>query len=79
VANKVLLSNSLRMRLLEPVSVTVFEREVPTLPFSGSLLLEILLSHHVQLSGVGNFASRGACSPTFSPISYAARSSAVLP
>ena len=27
-------------------------------------------------AGVGNFASRGACSPAFSPIQYACRSSA---
>lgn len=38
--------------LLESVRVTVFEREVPTLLIAGPLLLEILLSHHVQL-GVG--------------------------
>jgi len=30
-------------------------------------------------ASVGDFASRGACSPAFRPISYAARSSAVLP
>jgi hypothetical protein len=36
--------------LLEPVRVTVFEREVPTLPVTGPVLLEILLSDHVQLS-----------------------------
>src|SRR5882757_8275027 len=33
----------------ESVGVTVFEREVPTLLVAGSPLLEILLSHHVQL------------------------------
>jgi len=48
------------MRLLEPVGVTVFEGLVPSLQLgcsrrtselvAGSLLLEILLSHHVQLS-----------------------------
>jgi len=39
------------MRLLESVRVTVFERQVPTLLIAGPLLLEIILSHHVQLSG----------------------------
>ena len=38
------------MRLLEPVRVTVLEGQVPTLLFAGPLLLEILLSHHVQVS-----------------------------
>jgi len=41
---------SAAVRLLEPVRVTVFEREIPTLPVSGPLLLEILLSDQVQLS-----------------------------
>src|SRR5204863_6159627 len=36
------------MRLLKPVRVSVFESQVPTLLFARSLLLEILLSHHVQ-------------------------------
>jgi hypothetical protein len=38
------------MRLLKPVRVSVFESQVPTLLFARSLLLEILLSHHVQIS-----------------------------
>src|SRR5882724_6547293 len=38
------------MRLVEPVGVTVLEGQVPTLLFAGPLLLEIFLSHHVQLS-----------------------------
>src|SRR6266550_2425061 len=37
-------------RLLKPVRVSVFESQVPTLLFARSLLLEILLSHHVQIS-----------------------------
>jgi len=55
-------SNELtRMRFLEPVRVTVFEGEVPSLQLAcsrriselvaGSLLLEMLLSHHVQFCG----------------------------
>jgi hypothetical protein len=39
------------MRLPEPVRIPVFERQVPTLLFAGPLLLEIFLSHHVQVSG----------------------------
>ena len=39
------------MRLLEPVPVTVLEAWVPALLFTGPLLLETLLSHHVQVSG----------------------------
>jgi len=38
------------MRLLEPFNVTVFEGQIPTLLFAGPLLLEILLSRHVQVS-----------------------------
>ena len=38
--------------LFESIVVTVFERQVPTLLVAGPLLLEILLSHHVQL-GIG--------------------------
>src|SRR5207249_2631978 len=38
------------MRLVEPVRVTVFETLVPSLLVAGSLLLEIFLSHHVQVS-----------------------------
>ena len=41
------------MRLVEPVLVTVFESEIPILLVTGSLLLEILLSHHVQRRGRG--------------------------
>jgi len=39
-----------RMRLLESVLVTMFEREVPILLVPRSLLQEIVLSHYVQLS-----------------------------
>ncbi len=38
------------MRLLKSVRVSVFKSQVPTLRFARSLLLEILLSHHVQVS-----------------------------
>jgi hypothetical protein len=38
------------MRLLEPSRVTVLETQVPILLVAGPLLLEILLSHHVQLN-----------------------------
>jgi hypothetical protein len=38
------------MRLLKSVRVSVFESQIPTLLFARSLLLEILLSHHVQVS-----------------------------
>src|SRR6476660_8304335 len=41
------------MRLPEPVLVTVFETEIPILLVTRSLLLEILLSHHVQRCGRG--------------------------
>ena len=37
----------LRMRLLEPVLVAVFERQIPILLVTRSVLLEILLGHHV--------------------------------
>src|SRR6266550_6677397 len=51
MANKVSSSGSLPvMRPLEPVRVTVLEGQVPTLLFAGPLLLEILLSHHAQVS-----------------------------
>ena len=51
MANKVSSSGSLPvMRPLEPVRVTVLEGQVPTLLFAGPLLLEMLLSHHVQVS-----------------------------
>jgi hypothetical protein len=43
------------MRLLEPVLVTVFEGEIPIRLISRSLLLEILLSYHVQLRSGGQF------------------------
>src|SRR5215469_8449851 len=39
------------MRLLESVFVTMFEREVPILFVPQSLLLEIILGHHVQFCG----------------------------
>src|SRR5437773_12227230 len=52
------LSGSLRMRLLESVRVTVFEREVPILLFTSSLSLEILLRHHVQVSGRRQLCAR---------------------
>jgi hypothetical protein len=38
------------MRLVKSVRVSVLESQVPTLLFARSLLLEILLSHHVQVS-----------------------------
>ena len=38
------------MRFLKSVRVSVFKSQVPTLLFARSLLLEILLSHHVQVS-----------------------------
>jgi hypothetical protein len=38
------------MRLLKSVRVSVLESQVPTLLFARSLLLEILLRHHVQVS-----------------------------
>ena len=41
------------MRLVEPVLVTMFESEIPILLVTRSLLLEILLSHHVQRRGRG--------------------------
>src|SRR5512133_2524075 len=41
------------MRLVEPVLVTVFESEIPILLVTRSLLIEILLSHHVQRRGRG--------------------------
>jgi hypothetical protein len=41
------------MRFLEPVRVTVFESQIPILLFARSLLFEILLRRHVQLSGRG--------------------------
>src|SRR5262245_5756156 len=40
-----------RMRLFKPVLVTAFECELAILFFTRSLLLNTLLSHHVQLSG----------------------------
>src|SRR5947209_5953378 len=53
-------SGSLRMRFLKPFRIPLFERLLPSLRaacsrriwklFAGSLLFEILLSHHVQLS-----------------------------
>src|SRR5438876_9007719 len=46
------------MRLLEPVRVTVLEGQVPTLQFAGPLLLEIPLSHHVQVSVRRQLCSR---------------------
>src|SRR5436190_13366307 len=39
------------MGLVEPVLVTVFERQIPILLVTRSLLLEIRLSHHVQRRG----------------------------
>lgn len=39
------------MRFLEPIAVTIFKSEVPALLIAGSLLLEMLLSHHVQFRG----------------------------
>jgi len=56
------------MRFLEPVRVTVLEGQVPTLLFAGPLLLEILLSHHVQVSVRRQLCPAGASSPAFSPI-----------
>ena len=56
--------------LLKAVLVTVFKRETPILLITGSMLLEILLSLF-NCAAVGNFVSRGACSPAFSPIQYA--------
>jgi hypothetical protein len=38
------------MRLAKSVRVSFLESQVPTLLFARSLLLEILLSHHVQVS-----------------------------
>ena len=46
------------MRLLEPVNVTVFEGQIPTLLFAGPLPLEIILSHHVRVSGRGQLCPR---------------------
>src|SRR5256886_1624570 len=46
------------MRLLKPVRVSVLESQVPTLLFTRSLLLEILLSHHVQFSVRWQLCSR---------------------
>jgi len=45
----------LRMRLLEPILVAVFERQIPILFVTRSLLFEIFLGHHVQSRGRGQF------------------------
>ena len=59
VANQLALSGSLPvMRLPEPVRVAVLEGQIPTLLFAGPLPLEIILSHHVQVSGRGQLCPR---------------------
>jgi hypothetical protein len=45
----------LRMRLLEPVLVSVFERQIPILFVTRAMLLEIFLGHHVQSRRRGQF------------------------
>jgi Putative addiction module component len=45
--NRNSIESLLRMRLLEPILVAVFEREIPILLVTRSVLLEIFLGHHV--------------------------------
>ena len=46
------------MRLLESIRVSVLKSQVPTLLFARSLLLKILLSHHVQIEVRRQLCSR---------------------
>ena len=55
------------MRLLESVRVAVLKSQVPTLLFAGSLLLEILLSHHVQVGVRRQLCSRWRLLSCFLP------------